>query len=95
MIESTQILEFTIAALILLTGPGPAVTFVLARSLEGSRRAGLISQSGLCAGLLVHVVAAVLGLSTVVANSAAAFAVLKSVGAAYLGLGALAAVWKR
>jgi threonine/homoserine/homoserine lactone efflux protein len=84
MVESTQILEFATATLILLMVPGPAVTFVLARSLAGGRRAGLISQSGLCAGLLVHVAAAVLGLSAVVTNSAVAFAVLKYVGAAYL-----------
>lgn len=75
---------FFVVSVVLLLTPGPAVAFVLARSLEGGRRAGILSQLGLCAGLLVHVVGATVGLSAVIAHSAFVFSALKYLGAAYL-----------
>lgn len=64
--------------------PGPAVFYVVARSASQGTRAGLVSVAGLHTGTLVHVAAAVLGLSAVLVTSAAAFTAVKIVGAAYL-----------
>ncbi len=75
---------FALASLALLAVPGPAVLFVVARSLEHGRRAGIVSVLGVHAGSLVHVAAAALGLSALVASSATAFAVVRYAGAAYL-----------
>jgi threonine/homoserine/homoserine lactone efflux protein len=75
---------FVIAALLLLLTPGPAVLYIVARSLEHGRRAGLVSALGVHAGTLVHVVAAAAGVSAILAASAAAFSAVKYVGAAYL-----------
>jgi len=75
---------FVVAALLLLLTPGPAVLYIVARSLEQGRRAGLVSALGVHAGTLVHVVAAAAGVSAVLAASATAFSAVKYVGAAYL-----------
>ena len=75
---------FALAALLLLVTPGPAVLYIVARSLEQGRRAGLVSMLGVHVGTLVHVAAAAIGVSAVLAASATAFAVVKYVGAAYL-----------
>jgi hypothetical protein len=73
---------FAAAALLLLLTPGPAVLYIVARSLEQGRRAGLVSALGVHLGTLVHVAAA--GLSAILAASATAFSVVKYLGAAYL-----------
>ena len=70
---------FALAAIVLLLIPGPAV-----RSLEQGRRAGLVSVLGIHAATLVHVLAAVLGLSAILASSSTAFSLVKYAGAAYL-----------
>ena len=75
---------FCAASLALAVVPGPAVTYVVARSVEQGRRAGLLSVLGVCTGGLVHVTAATAGLSALLASSASAFTVVKLVGAAYL-----------
>jgi len=75
---------FVVAALVLLLTPGPAVLYIVTRSLDQGRRAGLVSVLGVHAGTLVHVAAAAAGLSAVLAASATAFGVLKYLGAAYL-----------
>jgi len=75
---------FAGAALVLLLIPGPAVLYVVGRSVEHGRRAGLVSIAGIHAATLVHVTAAALGLSAVLASSALAFGVVKYAGAAYL-----------
>jgi threonine/homoserine/homoserine lactone efflux protein len=75
---------FIAAALLLLITPGPAVLYIVARSLDGGRRAGLVSMLGVHAGTLVHVAAAAAGLSALLAASATAFSTVKYVGAAYL-----------
>src|SRR5688572_21174202 len=64
---------FISAALVLLLVPGPAVLYIFARSVEQGRRAGLVSILGIHAATLVHVTAAALGLSAVLASSALAF----------------------
>ncbi len=77
-------LVFFLAALALNLSPGPDLLFVLSRTLSGGRRVGVASACGVCSGALVHVAAAALGLSAILATSALAFAVVKYVGAAYL-----------
>jgi len=72
------------AALILLVVPGPAVLYIIGRSAEQGRFAGFVSDLGIHTATLVHVAAAALGLSTVLASSALAFSVVKYAGAAYL-----------
>ncbi|HLM27558.1 MAG TPA: LysE family translocator [Thermoleophilaceae bacterium] len=75
---------FALASLALIVFPGPSVLYILARSFEGGRRAGLVSMLGVEAGGLVHVAAATLGLSALLASSAVAFGLVKYAGAAYL-----------
>jgi threonine/homoserine/homoserine lactone efflux protein len=77
---------FAIAAIALLAVPGPAVLFIVARSASQGVRAGLVSVLGVHAASVVHVVAAVAGLSAVLAASATAFTVVKLLGGAYLVL---------
>lgn len=84
MWDSTFWLLFFSAALALNLSPGPDLMFILSRTLAGGRRVGLASACGVCSGALVHVAAAALGLSTILATSALAFTVVKYVGAAYL-----------
>jgi threonine/homoserine/homoserine lactone efflux protein len=75
---------FVAAALALLLVPGPAVIYVVARSVEGGRLTGLVSVLGVELGTLMHVVFAAAGLSAIVVSSAAAFSVVKWRGAACL-----------
>ena len=75
---------FVIAALALTLVPGPAVLYIVARSVEGGRRAGLVSVLGIGVGGLVHVLFAAVGLSAILASSATAFSVVKWLGVAYL-----------
>jgi threonine/homoserine/homoserine lactone efflux protein len=72
------------AALVLLLVPGPAVLYIFARSVAQGRLAGLVSIVGIHSATLVHVAAAALGLSALLASSALAFSVVKYAGAAYL-----------
>jgi threonine/homoserine/homoserine lactone efflux protein len=75
---------FVVAALALLLVPGPAVLYVVARSVDQGRPAGLASVLGVGVGSLVHIAFAAVGLSALLASSAAAFSVVKWLGAAYL-----------
>ena len=84
MPDSTSLFAFVAAALVVLLIPGPGVLYVLTRSLSQGQRAGLVSACGLSAGAFVHVIAATVGLSALLAASAAAFGVIKLLGAAYL-----------
>jgi threonine/homoserine/homoserine lactone efflux protein len=82
--SSNDLLLFVSAAVILLIIPGPAVLYVLTRSIGQGRKAGLASCSGIATGTLVHVLGATLGLSALLLSSAAAYSVVKYAGAAYL-----------
>jgi len=82
--NATSIEVFCVAAILLLRTPGPAVLYIVARSVEQGRIAGLASVFGITTGTLVHVLAATLGLSALLASSALAFAVVKYAGACYL-----------
>jgi threonine/homoserine/homoserine lactone efflux protein len=75
---------FAAAALALAVVPGPAVLYIVARSVDQGRFAGLVSALGIGVGSLVHVTAATIGLSSLLASSATAFTVVKYAGAAYL-----------
>ena len=84
MFDWTRITLFLTAALLLAVAPGPGMLYVLARSLAGGRREGVLSAFGTFLGGMVHVFAAALGLSIILARSAVAFAAVKYLGAAYL-----------
>lgn len=75
---------FAVTALAILLVPGPAVAYIVTRSIDQGRTAGLVSVLGVHSGSVVHVLAAAFGLSAVLASSATAFTVVKLVGAAYL-----------
>ena len=75
---------FLLAALILLLTPGPAVLYIIARSMDQGRLAGFVSVLSIETGNSVHVLAATLGLSAILLSSALAFTVVKYLGAAYL-----------
>ena len=75
---------FALASVLLLVIPGPAVVYILNRSVSDGRRVGLAAVGGLELGNLVHVLAAAAGLSAVLATSATAFNTVKWLGAAYL-----------
>jgi threonine/homoserine/homoserine lactone efflux protein len=84
MFGSTRLVLFLTAAVLLAIAPGPGMLYVLARSLAGGKREGVLSAIGTFLGGMVHVFAAALGVSIVLARSAVAFATVKYVGAAYL-----------
>lgn len=75
---------FLLAALILLLTPGPAVLYIVARSMDQGRLAGFVSVLSIEVGNFVHVLAATLGLSAILVSSALAFSIVKYLGAAYL-----------
>ena len=75
---------FLVAALILAVTPGPGIAYVVARTAAGGRAEGLASCVGTALGGMLHVGAAAFGLSVLLARSAAAFSVVKYLGAAYL-----------
>jgi threonine/homoserine/homoserine lactone efflux protein len=84
LISHSSLVLFVTGAAILLVIPGPAVTYVVSRSIGHGRAAGLVSVMGIAVGTLFHVVAAALGLSALLASSALAFQFVKYLGAAYL-----------
>ena len=84
MPDTPSLTVFLLAALALLLLPGPAVLYIVARSVDQGRMAGLASVVGVGLGSMVHVVAAALGLSAILVQSAVAFRTVKYAGAAYL-----------
>src|SRR3712207_468270 len=75
---------FVLASLVLLLTPGPAVLYIVARSVQQGRTAGLVSVIGIHLGTIVHITAVAVGLSALLVSSALAFAVVKYLGPAYL-----------
>lgn len=84
ILSPTTLPLFLTAALVLILTPGPAVLYIIARSVEQGRRAGLASVLGIEAGNFVHVLAAAFGLSAILMTSALAFDLVRYLGAAYL-----------
>jgi threonine/homoserine/homoserine lactone efflux protein len=79
-----SIVAFAIASLALLVIPGPAVLYVINRSISDGRSIALAGVAGLELGNFVHVIAATIGLSALIAASATAFGIVKWIGAGYL-----------
>lgn len=79
-----QLLFFIVAGLLLNLTPGPDVLYVVSNALRSGSRAGVVAALGITAGCFVHITAAAVGVSALLATSAAAFNVLKWLGAAYL-----------
>jgi len=77
-------LAFFLAALVLAVTPGPGIAYVVARTAAGGCAEGLASCVGTGLGGMFHVCAAAMGLSLLLGQSAAAFSVIKYIGAAYL-----------
>jgi threonine/homoserine/homoserine lactone efflux protein len=84
MLDPSRLALFVGAALLLLVVPGPSVLYIVTQSVSQGRRAGIASVGGITAGTLVHIVAATVGLSALLASSALAFDIVKYFGAAYL-----------
>jgi len=84
MPDLAHLLLFIGAGLLLNLTPGPDVFFIVSHALRGGVRRGLVAACGIAAGCCVHVLAAAVGVSALVAASATAFSVLKGVGAGYL-----------
>jgi threonine/homoserine/homoserine lactone efflux protein len=84
MPTASTIALFLLAATALAVVPGPAVAYIVTQSIDQGRRAGIVSALGVASGGLVHVAAATVGLSALIASSATAFTVVKLVGAVYL-----------
>ena len=80
----SSFIAFFIAALVLAITPGPGLAYVVARTVAGGRSEGLASCVGTALGGMLHVMAAALGISLLIAQSALAFSLVKYVGAAYL-----------
>jgi threonine/homoserine/homoserine lactone efflux protein len=75
---------FAVTALMLNLTPGNDMLYVMARSSGQGIKAGIVSSLGIMVGCMVHIMAAVIGISALIAQSATAFAIIKYLGAAYL-----------
>ena len=84
MISVNDFLIFAFASLMLNITPGNDMIYVATRSTSQGVKAGVVSALGIAGGCIVHLLAAVIGLSAIIANSAIAFDIIKYVGAAYL-----------
>ena len=84
MPETSTLALFAVAAVTLLVIPGPAVLYIVTRSVDQGRAAGLASVCGVHVGTLLHVAAAALGLSALLVSSATAYDTVRWLGAAYL-----------
>ena len=79
-----QLLLFVVAGLLLNLTPGPDVLYIVTHALKSGARAGIVAAFGITAGCFVHIIAAAVGVSALLAASVTAFTVLKWIGAAYL-----------
>jgi threonine/homoserine/homoserine lactone efflux protein len=84
LFETTTLITYALAAIILVLTPGPGQALVMAYTINGGRKHGVLAALGLEVGTLIHTLAAELGLSAILATSAIAFAAVKFVGAIYL-----------
>ena len=84
MFDLSTLMVFSAATVVFLLSPGPAVIYIVARSVDQGRLAGIVSVLGINVGALVHVAATAFGLSALLVSSSVAFNGLKFAGAAYL-----------
>jgi threonine/homoserine/homoserine lactone efflux protein len=85
MLGTQHLALFVLSGLLLNLTPGQDTLYIVGRSVSQGRRAGLYSVLGIVSGTVIHTLAAAFGLSAILATSAQAFAVVKFVGAVYLG----------
>jgi threonine/homoserine/homoserine lactone efflux protein len=84
MPAASTLLLFAVASLALLAIPGPAVFYVVTRSLTQGRTAGLVSVLGVETGTFAYALAAAAGLTGLIAASETGFTIVRFAGAAYL-----------
>ncbi|MDW5441525.1 LysE family translocator [Polaromonas sp. SM01] len=84
MVGVDNLALFIAAGLLLNLTPGPDVLYIVTHALRRGARAGMVAALGITAGCFVHIAAAALGVSALMAASSTAFTLLKWVGAAYL-----------
>ncbi|KAF2411007.1 LysE type translocator [Pseudomonas antarctica] len=84
MFELARLITYVAVVMGLFLIPGPSVSLVLSRTVQGGRKVGIASGSDVATGNLAHTVCAALGLSALLMTCAAAFKAVKWVGAAYL-----------
>jgi threonine/homoserine/homoserine lactone efflux protein len=82
--DTSQLLLFIAAGLLLNLTPGPDVLYIVTKAMRSGKRAGVVAALGITAGCFVHIFAAALGVSALMAASSTAFTILKWAGAAYL-----------
>jgi threonine/homoserine/homoserine lactone efflux protein len=82
--DTSTLLTYSLACLILFATPGPDMSLFLARTVSGGRKAGFAAMIGALTGCLVHTCLAALGLSALLAASPKAFMAMKIAGALYL-----------
>lgn len=95
MLDVPALAVFVPAAVALILTPGPDTLYVLSRGVGAGRRVGVRAALGVSTGVLVHTLAAVLGLSVLLRTSAVAYAAVRYVGAAYLCYLGVAAIRNR
>jgi threonine/homoserine/homoserine lactone efflux protein len=82
--DPSTMLAYSLACFVLFITPGPDMSFFLAKTMQGGRKAGIAAMGGASFGNLVHSLAAAFGLSALIAASATAFTIVKVIGALYL-----------
>lgn len=82
--EPSLVLSFLAVSILLTLAPGPDILFVIAQSMSHGRKAGIMTALGLASGVIVHTLAAALGITAVLYSSAFAFQIIKYAGAIYL-----------
>ena len=82
--DTPTLLAYSLACFVLFITPGPDMSFFLAKTIQGGRRAGIAAMSGASLGNLGHSLAAAFGLSALIAASPTAFTAVKVIGALYL-----------
>ena len=95
MPDAHDLLVFIGAGILLNLTPGVDMLYILGQAGARGLRAGIVATAGVCAGCSVHIAAATLGVSALLATSATAFTVLKGLGAAYLIWLGLRLLWPR
>lgn len=84
MFDTTQIIMFLSASIVLAVTPGPDILYVLTRGITQGRKAALFAALGFNIGVIAHTLFAVIGLSAILRTSALAYQCVKYAGAAYL-----------
>src|SRR5262245_48296155 len=82
--ETSVLIAYSLACLVLFITPGPDMSLFLAKTLGGGRRAGIAAMAGTMLGCVVHSLLAAFGISALIAASPAGFLTLKIIGAVYL-----------